>query len=219
MVAVAWPLTPCVLIPISRRPSLTSCFLPLLSRYLHRPCRSDSSITTLLSALLSVSHVPTTLVSCWGFTCWQHLRSHQDGYRLVIVCTHGDFIVLPHWETMPPMWWPVILFSHIILMLSPFPILIIPSGWQQSDMYQFLSHWFDSTRVQIPWSPKSGDRRSTQLAIPSGPPLPTAVVSHIVLPHLIMQHFPAFTHWSLPPVPSTCCLHTSGSHTHTTLCP
>ena len=30
------------------------------------------------------------------------LRSYQDGYRLVTVHTHDDFIVLPHWETRPP---------------------------------------------------------------------------------------------------------------------
>ena len=28
------------------------------------------------------------LVDCWYFTSWQHPMSHQDGYRLVPVCTH-----------------------------------------------------------------------------------------------------------------------------------
>ena len=31
------------------------------------------------------------------FTSWQHVRTSQD----VIVRTHGDFIVLPQWETKP----------------------------------------------------------------------------------------------------------------------
>ena len=26
----------------------------------------------------------------------------QDGYKLVTVCTHGDFIVLLHWEIRSP---------------------------------------------------------------------------------------------------------------------
>ena len=34
------------------------------------------------------------LSGCWGFTSWQHLPSYQNGYRLVPVCTHGDFTVL-----------------------------------------------------------------------------------------------------------------------------
>ena len=33
-------------------------------------------------------------------TSWQHLWSCQDGYWLVTVHTNGDFIVLPHWDTM-----------------------------------------------------------------------------------------------------------------------
>ena len=37
------------------------------------------------------------LVGCWRFTSRQHLRSYQDGYWLVTVCTHSDFIVLPYW--------------------------------------------------------------------------------------------------------------------------
>ena len=30
-----------------------------------------------------------------SFTSWQHLRSYQIRYRLMAVCTHGRFIVLP----------------------------------------------------------------------------------------------------------------------------
>ena len=37
-------------------------------------------------------------VSCWSFTSWQHLGSYPDGYRVVTVHTHGNFIVLSHWE-------------------------------------------------------------------------------------------------------------------------
>ena len=31
----------------------------------------------------------------WSSTSRQHLRSYQDEYRLVTICTHGNFIVLP----------------------------------------------------------------------------------------------------------------------------
>ena len=33
------------------------------------------------------------------FMSLQQLGSHQDGYQHVTVHTHGDFILLPHWDT------------------------------------------------------------------------------------------------------------------------
>ena len=42
------------------------------------------------------------VVFCWNFTSWQHLRSYHDRYQLVTVHTHGDFTVLSHGETRPP---------------------------------------------------------------------------------------------------------------------
>ena len=56
---------------------------------------------------------------------------------------------------------------------SPCTILLKLSTRLWSDMYQFLSHWFDSTSIQthkvwIPWSPKTGGDRSTHSAIPPG---------------------------------------------------
>ena len=33
-----------------------------------------------------------------GFTSWQYLWSYQGELSLVAVYTHGDFIVLSHWE-------------------------------------------------------------------------------------------------------------------------
>ena len=37
---------------------------------------------------------------CWCccFTSSQHQWSYQDGYQFVTVCTHGNFIMLPHWD-------------------------------------------------------------------------------------------------------------------------
>ena len=49
------------------------------------------------------------------------------------------------------------------------PMLIMPSACLESDKYTILSLRFDSTRVQIQQSPKTGDGRSTHSAISSGP--------------------------------------------------
>ena len=45
-------------------------------------------------------------------------------YQLATVCTHGDFIVLPHWNTMLPAQSPSIPLSQIILPLSE-PVLAL----------------------------------------------------------------------------------------------
>ena len=50
----------------------------------------------------------------------------------------GDFIVLPHWETIRPSA-PCPDISNI-----PCPILIMPSTWLGSDRYTFLSNWFNT---------------------------------------------------------------------------
>ena len=38
---------------------------------------------------------------CLLFYVLATLQGHQEGYRLVIVPIHDDFIVLSHWETRP----------------------------------------------------------------------------------------------------------------------
>ena len=57
------------------------------------------SRTVTMMALLLFTSGPVrhkaVLHSC-GTSPW------RDGYRLVTVCTNGDFIVLPHWKTRPP---------------------------------------------------------------------------------------------------------------------
>ena len=84
---------------------------------------------------------------CVCITSKQHLRLYQDGYRVVTVRIHDDFIVLPHWETRPPAPWPDITLScHWAN-----SILIMPSTWLGSDKYQFdksliwLDHGFELT--------------------------------------------------------------------------
>ena len=49
------------------------------------------------------------LVGCWRFSSWQHLRSYQDGYRLVTMCTYH--------QCRSPAPWPDIPLSHLILCL------------------------------------------------------------------------------------------------------
>ena len=50
--------------------------------------------------------------------CSSFTLSYQDGYRLIKVSTHVDFIVLPNWETRLLVLWPIIPFGKIILALS-----------------------------------------------------------------------------------------------------
>ena len=48
-------------------------------------------------------------VASVSFATWRHLTSYQDGYQLGTVHTHGNFIVLLHWETKPSStmtWYP-----------------------------------------------------------------------------------------------------------------
>ena len=67
------------------------------------------------------------------FTSYQHLRSHQDWYRLVTVLPHGDFIVLSHWDTRPPTLWPYPITEPT----SPCHVLIMLSARLRCDKYQF----------------------------------------------------------------------------------
>ena len=64
-----------------------------------------------------------------------HIRKDTD--RLVTVLTHGDFIVLPHWNTRLRAPFPAIRLSHIILTTSSCLILIMPSAKLGSNKYQF----------------------------------------------------------------------------------
>ena len=39
-------------------------------------------------------------VESWSLASWQQLKTYQDRHRLMAVRIHGDFVVLPQWETM-----------------------------------------------------------------------------------------------------------------------
>ena len=53
-----------------------------------------------------------------SFMSLQDQRSSQDGHQLVTARSHGDFIMLTHWEIRLPAPCPDIPPSHIILTLS-----------------------------------------------------------------------------------------------------
>ena len=91
------------------------------------------------------------LVVCWMFMSWQHLRSYHDWYRLVIVYTHCDFIVVPtlgYQATGTMTWYPIESHYPYTELTSPCHILIMPSVWLGNDKYALLSHRFDSMRVR-----------------------------------------------------------------------
>ena len=56
----------------------------------HLILNTTSSYTRKQLVIARYSH---SLFICWGFTSWQHLRSHQDRQRFLTVRTHGDFTV------------------------------------------------------------------------------------------------------------------------------
>ena len=55
------------------------------------------------------------------------ISGRSVGQPLVIVPTHGDFIVLPHWKTRPSASWSDIPLGHIIPKLSQ-PVLAVPNS-------------------------------------------------------------------------------------------
>ena len=84
-------------------------------------------------------------VGCWQFLSWPYLRSYLDGYRLVTMRTHGDFIVLSQWQTRLPAPWSHYMITHSSRYpdsgpISPCPILIIPNAWLGRDKYKLFSH-------------------------------------------------------------------------------
>ena len=95
-----------------------------------------------------------------------HIRTGSDLW----LCTHGDFSVLPHWDTRLSALWPDILLSSINLTLTQ-PVLtltiIMPSAWLGSDKSKLffystniLTHGLESfdlikreTDAQLTWPP------------------------------------------------------------------
>ena len=79
-----------------------------------------------------------------SFMTWQNQRSYQDVYRLLPVGTHGDFIVLPHWNIRPQAPWPNITLSwHWAIRSLPYPNNAerLARRWQVSIFKSLV--WFD----------------------------------------------------------------------------
>ena len=56
-----------------------------------QPLGSTSGDTTRMEYSIITASTQRWLIECWSSTSLQHIRSYQDGYRLMTVRTHGDF--------------------------------------------------------------------------------------------------------------------------------
>ena len=83
---------------------------------LHPPRSARVIGSPYMSATECVSNVIESVG--WLFVEVLHLRSDQDKYRLVTMHTHGDFVMLPNWETRLPVACPDIPLSRIFLTLN-----------------------------------------------------------------------------------------------------
>ena len=91
---------------------------------------------------------------------WQHLRSYQDGFTLVVtVRTHVDFIMLPHWknQTVGIMTrCPTQPYYPNAVITSPLPIVVMSSTKLDSDMYQFYKSSVCLSWWKIRYAPSVG---------------------------------------------------------------
>ena len=120
------------------------------------------------------------LVSCWSFVSWQHGRSYQDWYQLVTVHIHGDFIVLPHWETKPPVPW----YSFILSWLWANQSLPYPNNTNRQAKKRHIAifkslFWLDQ------WSsPQSADYMTSQ----SGKCMLYSFSHSVWFPNILLSH-------------------------------
>ena len=92
-----------------------------------------------------------------GQAQWQGDRWCQ----LMTVGTHGNFIVLPHWDIMTC--YPIQSHYPDHEPTSPCHILIMSGSGLGSNKHQFKSHWFDSTMVRKLWGPDPNPQPSYSL--------------------------------------------------------
>ena len=97
------------------------------------------------------------VISGWAPTC-----DSAHSWQLYSVAPLGDQ------STGTMTWYPTQLHYPDTRPTSPCPIPIMLSNWLGSQIYTFLSHWLNLTRVRISRSPKTGDWRSTHSDILSG---------------------------------------------------
>ena len=77
-------------------------------------------------------------------------RSCQDVYWLVILHTHDNCIVLPHWEIRLPAPWPDHLYYPDTELTSLCHTLLMLSARLGSEKVSISCHWFDSTGNKTP---------------------------------------------------------------------
>ena len=81
----------------------------------------------------------------WSFTTWQYVGSYQDGYRLVTVHTHGNFIV-KNLATSNVTQYPTQPHYPAAELTSPCPIpLNAERQTEKQEQYICIGHCFDST--------------------------------------------------------------------------
>ena len=150
----------------------SGCQFETFLKCLTRNCSRLSEITSVSQLSIPYNKICFGL---WSFTSRQNLRSYQDGYRLMTMRTHGDFISaapLGDQANSTMTWYPTQSHYFDTEPTSPCLILIMPSTWLGSNECKILSHWFYLTSVRIyevliSQSPKTRTRRSTHLAIQS----------------------------------------------------
>ena len=94
----------------------------------------------------------------WSFTSRQHQKSYQDGHRVVIARTDGDFIILALWEnTRSAALCPDFPHYPDTEIINPRHIVIILSGRLGSNRYQVFKPQAPSTppshisKVHLPY--------------------------------------------------------------------
>ena len=126
------------------------------------PVKSNQCLTNLIlrkvgCLLESYVLATSTVILGWVPTC-----DSAHSWWLYITAQLGDH------ATSTMTWYPSLSHNTDTKPTSLCPIVIMLSAWLGSGKCQFLSHWFDLTRVWTPRSTKIGDKCSTHLAILSG---------------------------------------------------
>ena len=101
---------------------------------------------------------------------WQHVKSYQDGYRLVTLCTHGDFIC---WHTAKSGCQYQVQISYSVALSSywanqslPYPINTECLTRKRKISMIYISQWFDLTRNWTPISRTQGSRSTNSVIVP-----------------------------------------------------
>ena len=133
--------------------------------------RSGAADTLLIDFFLLRFSILGTSMRTHGHNVFNHCMTHNS--RWFLFCPGGllykqnksDFIKQSYWKNRPLASFPEIPHYLDTEPTSSCLILIMPSIWLGSDKYQFLSHWFDSTRLHTGRFGRSADlpKRETDI--------------------------------------------------------